>query len=166
MAALQPLLQAGGMITALLAAGAGIRQTFAYLFATGTLLCICAGLLTLLLWPRLDTSLLLALAACGLLCLASASTRRLGVFLLAAGWAAGLAYAHVHAINTQQWPQVQQITATIIDIPRHEQELSRLQMLVRQPQALRGKRINANWYRPPLSPQALPARMVDDTNWR
>jgi len=157
MAALQALPQAGGMITALLAAGAGIRQTFAYLFATGTLLCVCAGLLTLLLWPRLDAPLLLTLATCGLLCLVSASTRRIGIFLSAAAWAAGLAYAHVHAINTQQWPEVRQITATIIDIPRHEQALSRLQLLVRQPQALHGKRINANWYRPPLSPPALPA---------
>jgi len=128
-----------------------------HMFDHLTLLSVLVGMLTLLLWPHLQLALLLALSACGLLCLCSASSRRIGITLLAAAWAAAAGYLHITAIDGEQWLQPQQVQAAIVGIPLHEPDLSRLSLLVQQPEALRGKRIAANWYRPQLAAEQLPS---------
>ncbi len=127
------------------------------LFEQTTLLSMFGGMLTLLWWPRLELTLLLALAVSGLAFLFSAITRRIGVVLLAAAWAAATGYAHIHAIDARYWQQSLQVRADIISIPQHQPEVSRLRLQVQQPPALRGKQLAANWFRPALPPQALPS---------
>ena len=150
-------LHAGGMSSSALTVAPALHRMTAYLFDQRSLLALLAGMLTLLLWPRLQMPLLLALTASGLLCLLAADTRRSGMFLFAAAWAAAVGYAHITAIDSVYWQQPQQVQAAIINIPQHEPGLSRLHLLIQQPPALRGKRIAANWFRPQLSPDAMPA---------
>jgi competence protein ComEC len=154
---MEQVIHAGGMKTSALAAAGGLRRVPKHLFDHLTLLSVLAGMLTLLLWPRLQLSLLLALSACGLLCLCSASSRRIGIASLAAAWAAAAAYMHITAIDDEHWQQPLQVQAAIVGIPRHEPDLSRLSLLLQQPEDLHGMHISANWFRPQLPTEQLPS---------
>lgn len=120
------------------------------------LLAVLAGFLSLLLWPQIDTPLLLTLAGSALLCLLSTTTRWFGWLLLAASWAALYAHAHSHAMPVDMLHHSIQIQARIVDFPQYHTDMTRLRLRVVSPDGLRARHLIGSWYRPNLAPDELP----------
>jgi len=148
---------AGSMQAQVMNAAAVAYRLLAYLLDQRSLLAMLAGMLSLLLWPRLTPSLLWLLLSTGGLCLLSSHCRRGGLLLLAAAWAVACAHAHISALHAIDWQSPQPVQAVVVGIPQQSPDLLRMQLILQQPAELRGRRVAANWFRPPGPVQDLPA---------